>query len=432
MIMGVTAMKSHQNEKHNNFYYAAFGDPRPFSCEKCQATFECQDKLQNHNCKAGKEVFFKRKKKGEPVEAIKCHLCDKSFSKNHVYRLHLSTFHTKEKTFECDQCKYKTKTAYALTQHKSKVHDKLLPHVCHVCGKGFFYPAILKIHLDSVHGNVNETKSHVCERCGKSFSKMSSFRFHVKSHQMFDLCTICEKIFTARTKLREHLVNEHGLKVSEDHLFVCSVCEKTHTSSIQLNEHIHVEHKMPKILPCAQCDKGFTTKTVLTLHLMEFHEFNPIESVSYKAELADARSNHNIGTESLALNSMHVVEDHNLKGVRCNLCGKMLSCNRSLSDHKRQVHDKANHIKCDQCNFTTFQPYMLKRHVLQIHDKSVKYECNECDFFAYNNSRIRVHKRRIHQNIRPNKCSECERDFITKNNLAVHMLKEHNIVYKYK
>ena len=30
---------------------------------------------------------------------------------------------------------------------------------------------------------------------------------------------------------------------------------------------------------------------MLTIHLMEAHEFNPIESVSYKAELADSLSN---------------------------------------------------------------------------------------------------------------------------------------------
>ena len=30
---------------------------------------------------------------------------------------------------------------------------------------------------------------------------------------------------------------------------------------------------------------------MLTIHLMEAHEFNPIESVSYKAELADSLTN---------------------------------------------------------------------------------------------------------------------------------------------
>ena len=41
-----------------------------------------------------------------------------------------------------------------------------------------------------------------------------------------------------------------------------------------------------------KCDgKPFATKPMLTIHLMEAHEFNPIESVSYKAELADSLTN---------------------------------------------------------------------------------------------------------------------------------------------
>ena len=147
---------------------------------------------------------------------------------------------------------------------------------------------------------------------------------------------------------------------------------------------------------------------------------------------------------------------------RCDVCGRMLSCNRSLSDHKRQVHDKSNHvsfvnyskkgnllwmtlqyknsknflflfqIKCDLCNFTTFQPYMLKRHKQRNHDKTTKYDCDQCNFFTYDKGRLRVHKRGVHEKIKPHKCSECTSTYQTKYRLAVHMLREHNIVYKYK
>ena len=53
---------------------------------------------------------------------------------------------------------------------------------------------------------------------------------------------------------------------------------------------------------------------MLTIHLMETHEFNPIESVSYKSELADALSNDTSAAQALSLKSMQVVEDTNLKG----------------------------------------------------------------------------------------------------------------------
>ena len=114
------------------------------------------------------------------------------------------------------------------------------------------------------------------------------------------------------------------------------------------------------------------------------------------------------------------------------LVAKMLSWNWNLWDHKRQVHDKANHIKCELCRFTTFQLYMLKRHKQRNHDKTTKYDCEQCDFSTKDKGRLRVHKREVHEKIKPHKCTECTSSYQTKYRLAVHMLREHNIVYKYK
>ena len=52
-------------------------------------------------------------------------------------------------------------------RHKQQVHDKILPHICHVCGKGFFTAFMMKNHTANVHNS--DAKSFVCERCGKSF-----------------------------------------------------------------------------------------------------------------------------------------------------------------------------------------------------------------------------------------------------------------------
>ena len=82
---------------------------------------------------------------------------------------------------------------------KQQVHDKILPHVCHVCGKGFFTAFMMKNHMANVHNS--DAKSFVCERCGKSFPSSVAFKAHLKSHQMFHMCTFCERIFTAKTKV---------------------------------------------------------------------------------------------------------------------------------------------------------------------------------------------------------------------------------------
>ena len=46
--------------------------------------------------------------------------------------------------------------------------------------------------------------------------------------------------------------------------------------SNDLNEHLHLEHNLMKEHLCSQCDKPFSSKPMLTIHLMETHEFNPI------------------------------------------------------------------------------------------------------------------------------------------------------------
>ena len=41
------------------------------------------------------------------------------------------------------------------------------------------------------------------------FSSSVAFKAHMKSHQLFHMCTFCERIFTAKTKLRDHLAIDH-------------------------------------------------------------------------------------------------------------------------------------------------------------------------------------------------------------------------------
>ena len=95
------------------------------------------------------------------------------------------------------------------------------------------------------------------------------------------------------------------------------------------------------------------------------------------------------------------------------------------------MHDKSNHMKCDECPYTTFQPYMLKKHKLRQHDKSIKYSCDAsgCTFFSYALNELKSHIRGVHEKIKPHKCSECTCCYSTKYRLSVHMLREHGIVY---
>ena len=84
----------------------------------------------------------------------------------------------------------------------------------------------------------SDAKSFVCERCGKSFPSSVAFKAHMKSHQLFHMCTFCERIFTAKTKLRDHLAIDHRFDCSAaDDIFICPMCEKKHLSRDELSLH---------------------------------------------------------------------------------------------------------------------------------------------------------------------------------------------------
>ena len=186
--------------------------------------------------------------------------------------------HTQEKPHKCDMCDYSARTSTQVKFHKKKVHSEFRPHVCHICGKGFMRPYDLKSHMESMHNEGG--KSYMCDKCGKSFQTPKAFKIHVFKHQMFHMCTVCERVFCGRTKLRDHLAVDHQLGVTPDEMFICHLCHKKHKSSSSLDDHLHSEHKLRRDHFCLNCeDKSFSTKAMKTLHMIEVHEMNPIGNV---------------------------------------------------------------------------------------------------------------------------------------------------------
>ena len=80
------------------------------------------------------------------------------------------------------------------------------------------------------------------------------------------------------------------------------------------------------------------------MHLLENHEidFSKTTNTPYICELFNIVKEHNVQTMK--------------SGVQCPQCSQMFSCQRSYNDHRRQVHEKHNHIKCDQCDYRSSLP----------------------------------------------------------------------------
>ena len=109
-----------------------------------------------------------------------------------------------------------------------------------------------------------------------------------------------------------------------------------------------------------------------------------------------------------------------------------VGCALQQNPYFRQVHDKSNHIKCDYCDYSSFQPYMLKRHIEKQHNKSKQYKCNLCEKVFYAPGYLRAHQQRTHNKKKQFVCDKCDKAFEKKTQWAQHLFETHNIVYQYK
>lgn len=87
--------------------------------------------------------------------------------------------HTGERPLKCSRCDATFVDKLTLERHLIRDHSKVKPHICHICGKGFYLPFDLKIHLDR-HDGKHLIK---CDTCGDTFIDPNTLQAHrVKLH----------------------------------------------------------------------------------------------------------------------------------------------------------------------------------------------------------------------------------------------------------
>ena len=112
----------------------------------------------------------------------------------------------------------------------------------------------------------------------------------------------------------------------------------------------------------------------------------------------------------------------------------MLSSERTLNAHVRQVHQKHTHNQfCPHCKFSTYEKYRLDKHIEQ-HNKVKDFRCDLCDYLAVNKKAVEDHVRSKHSKGKKRKyefsCSLCPETVKTKKKLKDHMWSEHCVIQK--
>ena len=352
------------------------------------------------------------KKKEHPVD---CKVCKKHYTNPKDLEEHRIRVHVNDKSILCEFCDYRCNLMKDLEKHKKVVHEKVKNHTCDQCGKAFHDKWNMNEHIKIHHSSETNEK---CEKCSKTFKTKTQLRSHIQAvHQLFHICTRCDTTYIGVQKLREHLAQEHdNFNVKED-LRLCQHCDSRFVKTGELNEHLHLNHDMKNEHFCAKCSEAFVTKTVLTSHLMELHDYNPT---------IESDEPINIDKKNISLDKI------NPKKFKCEECNVYLSSSRTLDGHNKQFHIKESHNHfCNECDWSTFEATRLRKHYLGKHAEK-QFGCDQCELRFSIQSRLQRHKKEIHKKDLQYSCSVCKKAFRSKKSLAKHSMNEHQILVSWK
>ena len=122
---------------------------------------------------------------------------------------------------------------------------------------------------------------------------------------------ICEKFYTTKHCLQNHIDKCHHEKNMPKKLYKCHICNKELHSNAYLGTHIKIIHGGKKPHKCKMCNKSFTDADTVKKLIFTIHGKN--------------------------------------KNYKCDSCGKSFSHAQHLQRHIQSVHEGRKDFKCVSC-----------------------------------------------------------------------------------
>lgn len=249
---------------------------RPFSCSRCNDTFETESCLTWHLAHHDEAMICEICGKNRRTKkALDSHLirhvisnpytcCSRWFrSKPRVVGHMLE--HGKDQDYSCDKCSSVFPSEYGLIKHRL-IHTESTPNPYGQCGTTNLLPTSL----------VAPIKKHFrrnCSICKKKFKNQEDLEQHFVMYHYYHVpnkftCKICGKGLSTKSGLESHM-GIHSVRVSNE-TQLCKICGVEFKTKEVLKEH-RKTHNDEELLSCRVCLQKFTTSALLEIHFGKFH-----------------------------------------------------------------------------------------------------------------------------------------------------------------
>ncbi|KAM8710544.1 hypothetical protein ACLKA7_017203 [Drosophila subpalustris] len=230
---------------------------------------------------------------------------------------------------------------------------------------------------------------HKCDICATQFLEEHRLQAHKRQHGLMPYpCPEpgCDRGYSHKNTLSVHMRKCHKLgKEHKSH--VCEFCGKTFDTMWRLNNH-RFTHKdkseLPYVCEDADCGRRFSSKQLLKVHMMRHAGIK-----NYRCTYCGVQKT--TRTELKIHLNYHTLE----RTYCCRICSKVCNSSSNLNLHMRTVHERSKNYPCNYCDRTFNQPSLRKQHEL-IHTGEKPHECKECGRHFRQKAALRTH-RKIHE-----------------------------------
>ena len=236
-----------------------------------------------------------------------------------------------------------------------------------------------------------------------------------------------EKIGTA-THMKFHTLTMKREKPSVGEDMVHDIVDNVSSIDEKCPKNTNSNLKRPH--QCDKCNRSFSNKANLELHLKTKDELTMCESCNFKSCTKLAFSHHMKKVHGPKLESIL-----NQSGFKCPKCDQKFHSRLLLRSHEKTT--KQDEHTCEDCGFKSCTYFGFLSHQKKVHGKkpeqrfsnAMSYNCTECDHKTNSKPNLDIHMKSKDE---PTICEHCDFKSCTNHGVSLHMNKVHGIKHHMK